>query len=61
MKKARQIIAEQPGDPKPNSLDHFESSGSQYIISYMTDPGHVKYTVRINRDNHDIMEVVPTQ
>jgi hypothetical protein len=61
MNKARQIIIEQPGQPEPIGLDHFQSAGSDYLITYVTDPGKIKYMVRVDRNTNDVLEVTKPQ
>ena len=57
MRLARKIITEQPGSPSPQSLDHFQTNGTDYIVTYVTEPNQVKYTVRINRDKNGAEEI----
>jgi hypothetical protein len=60
MKRAREIITEQSGSPSLIRLDKLETSPSEYIISYLTEPGDLKYTFKIKRDDYNEMEIVPS-
>jgi len=61
MRTARKFVIDQPGNPSPKALDHFQASGSDYLITYVTDPNGVKYTVRINRETNKLVEITPSQ
>ncbi len=59
MRLARKLVTEQPGSPSPRSLDHFQTVGNDYLITYVTEPNQVKYYVRISRDKNTIEEITP--
>jgi len=43
MRSARKIVGEQPGNPSPETLEHFQTLGVDYLVTYVTNPGEVKY------------------
>jgi hypothetical protein len=57
LKAAKEIVSEQPGNPSPQSLDHFQTAGSDYLITYVTNPGQIKYTIRVDRNTNSILEI----
>lgn len=57
MRTARKMVIDQPGNPSLHALDHFQASGNDYLITYVTDPDQVKYTVRINRETNKVLEI----
>jgi hypothetical protein len=54
---ASKILSEHPGNPSPQTLDHFQTVGSDYLITYVTNPNQIRYTVRVNRDTNAILEI----
>ena len=57
MTAAKKIVSEQPGKPSVQTLDHFQIVGSDYLVTYVTNPGQVKYTVRVDRNTNSILEI----
>jgi hypothetical protein len=57
MRAARKIVSEQPGNPAPQTLDHFQTIGSDYLVTYVTGPGQVKYSVKVDRNTNSILEI----
>lgn len=57
MNVARKIVSEQPGNPSPEMLDHFQTVGDDYLITYVTNPGQLKYMVRVDRRTNSILEI----
>jgi hypothetical protein len=52
-----EIVSEQPGNPTPQTLDHFQTIGSDYLVTYVTNPGQVKYSVKVDRNTNSILEI----
>jgi hypothetical protein len=59
MEQAREIVSKQPGNPSPQSLEHFLTVGDDYLITYMTSPNQVRYTVKINGRTNSVLEITP--
>lgn len=54
---ASKTIRFQPGNPTPTSLDHFQTVGDAYLVTYVTEPNRVQYTVRVKRDKNEVVEI----
>ena len=59
MKKAREIVSKQPGHPIPQSLEHFRTVADDYLITYITDPNQIRYTVTVNRRTNSVSDIAP--